>query len=117
MADYLPLFKPGEAVTYQASADITGGQLVEVTGDRTIGPAGADSAKSVGVAGFDAATGDNVTVYSGGIQRPVASGAIAAGDRVGPAAAGRVATAATVKIGTALAAAADGEPAQIKLDN
>lgn len=117
MSEYLPLFKPGQEVTYRASAPVTGGQLVEVTGDRTIGPAAADSAKTVGVAGFNAADGDEVVVYSGGVQRPIASGAIAAGDRVGAAADGKVATAATVKIGTALAAAADGETTQIKLDN
>lgn len=116
MADYLPKFKPGQAITYTASADVTGGQLVEVTGDRTVGPAAADSAVTVGVAGFDAKAGESVTVYSGGVQTPRASGAIAARDRVGAAANGRVATAATVKIGTAIAAAADGEPAQIKFD-
>ncbi|MBM6622663.1 DUF2190 family protein [Micrococcaceae bacterium RIT802] len=118
MADYLPLFSPGATVTYAASAAVAGGQLVEVTGDRTVGPAGADSAKVVGVAGFDAATGDNVAVYSGGVQRPTASGAIAAGAKVASAAAGKAQTlgALTNPIGIALAAAANGEPVQVKLD-
>jgi hypothetical protein len=34
MADYLPKFKPGQAVTFTASADVTGGRLVAVTGNR-----------------------------------------------------------------------------------
>lgn len=116
MADYSPLFKPGAAITYSASADVTAGQVVELTGDRAVGPAAADSAKVVGIAAFDAAVGDSVTVHSGGVQRPVASGAIAAGDKVAAAAAGKVATlgAAVNSLGIALAAAADGETVQLK---
>ena len=41
MADYLPLFKPGQTVTFTASAEVLGGQAVEVTGDRSVGPAAA----------------------------------------------------------------------------
>lgn len=106
MVDYLPKFKPGQSVTYKASAAITGGQLVEVTGNRTVGPAAADSAKVVGVAGFDAAIGDDVTVFWGGVQRLTALGAIAAGATVTAAAAGKATTGGTNKIGTALEAAA-----------
>jgi predicted RecA/RadA family phage recombinase len=83
MADYLPKFKPGESVTYTASAAVTGGRLVAVTasgpGVRSVAPAGVDSAAVVGVAGFDAAAGEPVTVYGGGVQRLVAAGVIAAG--------------------------------------
>lgn len=116
MADYTPLFRPGQDVTYTASAALTGGQVVEVTTDRNVGPAGAASTKYVGVALFDAAVGDSVTVASGGIHRLTASGAIAAGDRVQAAANGQVATGATAPIGTAIAAAASGAVALIKLD-
>ena len=116
MTAYLPLFKPGQAFTCAASAAVTGGQLLEVTGDRIVAPAAADSVKTVGVAAFDAAVGDNVTVYSGGVQRIVASGAIAAGARVAAAAAGKVSATGVNKIGTALAAAADGALAQIQMD-
>lgn len=101
MADYLPSFKPGQAITLKASAAITGGQLVEVTGSGTVGPAGAASTKVVGVAGFDAATNDNVTVYSGGVQHVTASGAVTAGDVVIAAAAGQVSTLAAVTTPTA----------------
>lgn len=116
MSDYLPKFKPGQAVTYHASADVTGGQVVEVTGDRTVGPAAASSAKFVGVAAHDAKTGAPVTVFSGGIQRPLASGPVAAGDNVVCAAAGKVATAAAAagtSVGVAVSTAADGESVEI----
>ena len=116
MADYSPLFKPGAAITYSVSADVTAGQVVELTGDRAVGPAGADSAKVVGIAAFDAVVGDHVTVHSGGVQRPYAAGAIAVGDKVASAASGKVATAgeAVNVLGIALAAAADGNPVQLK---
>ncbi|WP_336642331.1 capsid cement protein [Microbacterium sp. MMO-56] len=94
MADYLPKFKPGQAVTFTASADVTGGRLVAVTGVRTVGPAGADSAAVAGVAGFDAVAGERVTVFTraGGVQQLVAAGVIAAGAKVSAAADGKVQT-------------------------
>lgn len=111
MADYLPKFKPGQAVTFTASADVTGGRLVAVTGNRSVGPAGADSALVVGVAGFDALAGEKVAVYTrpSGVQALTASGAIAAGAKVISAAGGKAATigAGTNAIGIALEAAAN----------
>ena len=111
MADYLPKFTPGKSVTFSASADVIGGRLVSVTGNRTVGPAGADAATVVGVAGFDAVTGESVTVYTrpAGVQQLVASGAIVAGAKVISASAGKVATAGSGvnPIGIALEAAAD----------
>lgn len=114
MGAYLPKHVPGEAVTFTASAAIIGGRLVVATGDRTAGPAGADAANVVGVAGYDASTGDTVTVYTraGGVQRLTAAGAIAAGAKVASAAAGKAQTigSLTNAIGIALeAAAADGD--------
>lgn len=92
MADYLPLFKPGEAIHYAASAAITGGQLVEVTGTGTVGPAAAGSIKVVGVAAFDAASGERVTIFCGGVQRVnAAAGGVTAGDVLQAGAAGTVA--------------------------
>ncbi|MEE6295191.1 capsid cement protein [Georgenia wangjunii] len=116
MADYTPLFKPGDAVTHTASADVTGGRVVEITGNRQVAAAGADSAKVVGVAGFDAQSGESVTVFSGGVQRPIAAGAITAGARVATGAGGTVSATGTNKIGTALAAAADGAAVPIQFD-
>ena len=118
MAEYVPLFAPGTAVTRRASAAITGGQVVAVTGPGTVGPAGADSASWVGIAGFDAKTGEDVTIWSGGIQRPIASGAVAAGAAVACAAAGKVASAASptalTLVGIAQTTAADGERVEIQ---
>ncbi len=113
MAEYLPTFKPGQAITLKASATITGGQLVEVTGSGTVGPAGAASTKVVGVAAFDAAVNDNVTVYAGGVQHATASGAVTAGDVVQAAANGQVASGTTAPIGIALTTAASGADVRI----
>jgi len=88
MADYLPKFREGDAITRAATATIVGGQLVTVAG----AVAGADSTTWLGVADRDAVTGQDIGVYSGGVQYLTASAAIAAGDRVKCAAAGKVAT-------------------------
>lgn len=110
MADYTPVH-PAGPFSSTASAAVTGGQLVEVTGDNTVGPAGAASLKVVGQALHDAAIGAAVTVYSDGpIREATASGAIVAGDTLIGAAAGKVAAGVTANAvrGVALAAAADG---------
>lgn len=110
MADYLPKFKPGQAVTFTASVDVAGGRLVAVTGPRTVGLAAADSAAVVGVAGFDAKAGERVTVFTraGGVHQLTAAGAIAAGAQVSAAAAGKAQTIGATEnpIGLALEAAA-----------
>lgn len=110
MADYLPKHTPGHAVTFTTSAAVTGQRLVEVTGNNTVGPAGADAADVVGVAGFDAVSGEKVAVFTrpSGVHRLVAAGAIAAGAKVIAAATGKVATigAGVNPIGIALEAAA-----------
>lgn len=101
MAEYLPVFKPGQAITLKASAAITGGQLVAVTGVGTVGPAGANALNWIGVAGFDAGINEQVTVFASGVQSVVTSGTVTAGDVVVPAAAGAVATLAVVTTPTA----------------
>lgn len=92
MAEYVPLFKPGRAVTRQASAAITGGQLVRVSGSGTVAPTSAASHDWFGVAGHDAASGQQVTVFLGGVQRLACTAAITAGANVEGAASGQVAT-------------------------
>ena len=104
MAEYLPKFIPGQAITLTASAKIVGGQLVEVSGAGTVGVAGADSAKVVGVA-VDAASGERLTVYCGGVQRLAAAGAITAGAAVYAADNGQIQASGNNKIGIALSAA------------
>lgn len=101
MAEYLPLHAPGQAITRQASATITGGQLVAVSGVGTVAAAGANAVNWIGVAAFDAVNGDNLAIYTGGVQRLVASGTVTAGDQVVPAAAGQVSTLAAVTTPTA----------------
>lgn len=107
MGDYLPYIqgvRPFSGVT--ASAAITGGQLVEVTGVNTIGPAGAASVKVIGVAAHDAAIGAGVTVHpiSGNTHETTSTAGSVAGDRITAAAAGAVASTAAA---TAAAAGTD----------
>lgn len=93
MAEYLPLHKPGQAITRSASASITAGQLVSVSGSGTVAPSGAGDVPWLGVAAFDAASGANVTVFAGGTQRIVAgTGGVTAGQLVHAGASGTVVT-------------------------
>lgn len=119
MAQYLPLFRPGQTVTFDVTADVTGGHPVQVgTADRSVAPATEATDTYVGVAGHDAKIGDKVTVEVGKtIHELVASGAIALGAKVEAAGNGTVRTAGDEStgyvIGTALTAAADGAPVQV----
>lgn len=116
MADYTPLFRPGQDVTFRTTADVRGGRLVEITGDTAVAEAAAGSTKVAGVALFDAASGVATTVASAGMHPLIATGAIAAGDRVAAAANGTVATGTTATIGLCISGAAGGGVALIKLD-
>ena len=102
--DYLPKFLPGQAVTFTASAAVTGGRLVQVSGDRTVSPATADSNKVVGIAGYDADESEPVTVYliTGGVHRLTLAATVAAGARLAAATGGKVSGTGTNKIGLAL---------------
>jgi hypothetical protein len=94
MAEYTPVFANGTAPwTLQASATVTGGRLVEVTGNGTVGPAGAASTKVLGVAAYDAASGAKVDVWplAGLTHKVLGTGAINAGDNLAAGAAGVVA--------------------------
>lgn len=118
MAEYLPIYKPGQAITLKASASITGRQVVAVSGSGTVAPAGSASTAFVGVAGFDASTNDNVTIFAGGVQEVTASGAITAGSPVICGASGTVAASATPpagqQVGVALTTAADGATVRVQ---
>ena len=109
--NYLPLFRPGQTVTFGVSAAVTAGQVVEVGAvDFAVAPAAAASAKVVGVAGHDAAVGDKLTVEVGKVIHELkAVGAITRGQRLEAAAAGSVRTlAAGTALFLALTSAADG---------
>lgn len=112
MPEYAPIYKPGQEITRTASADITGGQLVVVSGNDTVAPSAADSAAWVGVAAQSVKSGEKVTVTTGGVHELGATGAVAAGDAVIPATGGTVATLGSETnyarvVGVALAAAAN----------
>lgn len=94
MGAYEPKFRYADTITGTTSATTTGGQVLAVTGDGTVGPAGtATAAKVVGVAAMDAASGARVTfVPRGKVHITTASGGITAGDQVVAGAAGTVAT-------------------------
>lgn len=129
MAEYLPVKTPGQALPLAASATITAGQLVAVSGVSTVAAAGANAANWLGVAAFDAVSGDVVTIFSGGVQELVTTGTVTAGDLVVAAAAGTVSTLAAVTtptaadvtntraiLGVALTTATTGLKVQVKLD-
>ncbi|HEY5200209.1 MAG TPA: capsid cement protein [Acidothermaceae bacterium] len=91
MAEYLPLHSPGQAFTRVASAAITAGNLLSVSGSGTVAPSAAADATVIGVAAFDTASGANVTVFAGGVQRLVAgTGGLTAGQFVHAGATGTV---------------------------
>lgn len=119
MADYVPIHEPGVLITSQASATITGGQVLVVTGAGTVGPAGVAAAAIVGVAAQDAASGAKLTFYGRGkVHQLTASGTVTAADVVHSGAAGTVATH-TVgtndaqAFGVALTTATTGNPVEV----
>jgi hypothetical protein len=122
MAEYLPLHKPGEAITRTASATITAGQLVSVSGAGTVAPSGATDIAWLGVAGFDAASGATVTVYCAGTQRIVTgTGGVTAGQLVHSASPGTVVshtpgTSDSAIVGVALTTATVGNAAEIQME-
>lgn len=90
MADYIPVFKPGEDLTMTAGGAIVGGRLVVLSAANTVVEASAASDKWLGVATMDAASGTKVGVTSGGVQEVTVNAAVAVGDVLIPAASGRV---------------------------
>lgn len=114
------LFEVGGNPTFTASADVANGQLVEVTGPRTAGPATADSVKWIGVASQGAATGEQFAVLLGGVQRIVASAGVTAGAQVAAAAAGKVITAeapaAGAAVGVAISTASAGSTVDVLMN-
>ncbi len=114
-------YAEGRYLPLTAGADITVGQVVELSGDGTVVPAGDGSTKVIGVALINAKAGEKVTVVTKGVVEVVASGSISAGDKVQSAAGGKVATWSASAagdsakiIGTALtSASADGDKVKV----
>jgi hypothetical protein len=119
MSDYTPIYQPGVAWSSTASATITGGQVLEVSGSGTVGPAAVGSTKVVGVAAFDAAANSLVTVHRGGVQELTAAATITAGQTLKAAAAGQVTPWVSgtdltdLVVGTALTGAASAAKVQV----
>ncbi len=111
MGAYEPKFLYTDACTTTASATIVGGQALMVSGSGTAAPSGATAANFIGVAAFDAVSGDRVTYFPRGkVHISTAAGAITAGARVDTGSvAGTVASGASsvTNIGIALTTAAD----------
>ncbi len=110
MADYAPLYMPGDSITCVTSGAVTGGRLAAVSGNGTVAHAAADSNAVIGTFAHDAASGTNVTVHGRGqVHVNTAAGAITAGDRLNSAANGTVktATAGVGNLGIAMTTAAD----------
>ena len=74
----------------KASAAITKGQLVEVSGQWTLAPASEDSVKVVGVAFLDAEIGENVSIDTEGFVKMDFTGTVNPGDKLVSAGAGKV---------------------------
>lgn len=97
MADYVPIFEPGDDVTQTVGATaVVGGNLVEISAANTVIPTTGIVSDWLGVATTDAAIGAKVGITSGGVQELTAAAAIAVGDLVVPAASGRVSPLAAV---------------------
>lgn len=91
MSDYSPVYLPAASWSASPSATVTGGTLAEVSGNGTVGPAGAGSTKVVGVFAFDAATGSRVTIHPlTCVHEVTAAAGITAGATLKAAAAGQV---------------------------
>lgn len=92
MADYAPKYLYGDQATGTASAAITGGQVLVVSGDGTVGPAGdAADVTVIGVAAADAASGARAAYFPRGkVHISTTAGAVVAGNGVSAGAAGTV---------------------------
>lgn len=111
MGEYEPLHKPGDQITFTASADATGGQAAIVTGNMQVGPGTADSLAMVGHFAHDVKAGQECLVFGRGPVHIVpSSGGIAAAARVKPGASGAMVTSTggNPDVGVALAAASGG---------
>lgn len=99
----------------KASEDVKKGQVVVISGDMTVAPSTAASAKVLGVAMFDAKSGEPVSVETEGLFSMKASGAITAGDKVASAADGAVAKATDANtVGLAINSASNGGEVFVK---
>lgn len=115
-------YDPGHDVTCRASAPVTAGRLVAVSGgladgNIAVGPVAAGAA-AFGIARASVAAGELVPVARGAsrIARLTAGGAVTAGAEVEATATGTVVTATTgAKVGRAVSTAANGAEVLVSL--
>lgn len=95
MADYMPV-NTDNVFSSTASATISAGQLLKVSGTGTVAPVSATTDRAIGVAGKDCVSGERVTVYGmpGYVHESVNNnaGTITAGAAIVPGASGGVDT-------------------------
>lgn len=72
------------------TADVTKGQLVEITGSFTVGPASDEATDVCGIAANDAKTGEVVVVETEGFVKLDCIGAVTAGQQVVAGGSGKV---------------------------
>ncbi|MBF6328739.1 capsid cement protein [Nocardia transvalensis] len=108
-----PLFRPGKDITALTTANVTGKTFVDISAapDATTGilkvATAVAGARALGVAAFDAASGNTVAVLRGGVVEVTAGAAITAGAEVEVNASGRAITLASGKaVGKACSSAA-----------
>ncbi|GAB7039710.1 MULTISPECIES: DUF2190 family protein [Catenuloplanes] len=120
--ELIPFEEPGQRITAQASATVTGKRFVNISGNRTAGGkyqvAPATAAGAVfGVATYDAASGEPVGVIRSGIVPVTAGGTIAAGARVEVGTNGQAVTLASgVAVGQCVDGVTSGNDARIALN-
>ncbi len=118
----IPFYEPGQRITAQATAGVTGKRFVNVSANRqtdgSISVAHATAAGAVfGVSTYDAATGEKLGVIRGGVVPVTAGGTIAAGARVEVGTNGQAVTLASgIAVGTCVNGATNGNDAQIALN-
>jgi predicted RecA/RadA family phage recombinase len=120
--ELIPYEEPGQRVTCQASAGVTGKRFVNISGNRTAGGKyqvahATAAAAAFGVAVYDAVSGDPVGVIRAGIVPVTAGGTIAAGARVEVGTNGQAVTLASgIAVGTCCDGATNGNDARIALN-
>lgn len=102
MAEFTPEV-PFGAFTSTLSADVTAGQLLVASGVDTVAPSSGVSLAFVGIAAFDAKSGDKITVHRAVIATVASTGTVTAADLVTTAAAGVAATQGTPSAGNDVA--------------
>jgi len=115
--DGVGVYAKGLPISMTANSAVYAGQIVKISGaDRQVAPAGVGDV-AFGVAAYDAAAGEEVSVYPpGSMVYVIASGSITRGDLVGPTQSGAIGGFA-VSLGTTAPSSQSVRPCGIAIDN